>query len=88
MGETRDRDDIVARAACVPAVTDVRFVLVVDVMNVQQLSADAAGRAEASSGLYSARPSPQPAPARAGDGPFNRGVAPATRIETVAQTFR
>jgi len=47
MGEIRDHDDIVARAACVPAVIDVHFVLVGDVMNVQRRSAEAAGRAEA-----------------------------------------
>jgi hypothetical protein len=41
MGEIRDHDDIVARAACVPAVID-------DVMNVQRLSAEAAGRPLAS----------------------------------------
>jgi hypothetical protein len=75
MGEIRGHDDIVARAACLPAVIDVHLVLVGDVMNVQRLSADAAGRAEASSGFYSARPSPQLAPARAGEGAFNRGVA-------------
>jgi hypothetical protein len=88
MGEIRDPDDIVARAACVPAVIDVHFVLVGDVMNVQRLPAGAAGRAEASSGLYSAAPHHNLLSQERKRGAFNRGVALAVPIETVAQTFR